>query len=99
VDILEFSAASPGSPGNDPTRVFLAYFAAKRARASRRFLCLAVPIMTALLVAAQAAAGWPAHGALIAQTALSVSVPAAAAVAEWRATRKLHALVRPAHLS
>jgi hypothetical protein len=99
VDILEFPAASTGMPGANPTTVFHAYFAAQRARASRRFLCAAIPAITALLVAVQATAGWLAHGALLAQTALSVGVPAAAAIAEWRATRKLHALVRSSHLS
>jgi len=100
VDILEFPAASStGTPSTNPAAVFRAYFDAQRARASRQFLCAAVPVLTGLLVVTQAAAGWLARGALLTQTALSVGVPAAAAVAEWRATRKLHALVRSAHLS
>ncbi|HJZ76326.1 MAG TPA: hypothetical protein VKE51_31540 [Vicinamibacterales bacterium] len=99
MDILEFPAASTGMASDNPATVFRAYFEAQRARASRQFLCAAVPVITGVLVAVQAAAGWLARGALLAQTALSLGVPAAAAVVEWRATRKLHALVRSAHLS
>ena len=96
VEILAVAAAGPtGTPSSvEPASVLRAYFAARRARAARRFLCCAVPVITIVLVGAQAAAGLLAHGAVLAQMAISGSVAAGAAVAEWRATRTFHALIR-----
>jgi hypothetical protein len=95
VEILAMAAAgSIGTGAVEPANVLRAYFAARRARAARRFLCCAVPVMTMLLVGVQAAAGLLAHGAVLAQMALSGAVAAGAAVAEWRATRTFHALIR-----
>jgi hypothetical protein len=76
-----------------PATVLRAYFDVRRARALRQFLCCSVPVLTVLLVAVQAAVGLLARGAVLAQTALSVCVPAAAVVAEWRAARRLRALI------
>ena len=95
VEILAVAAArSTGTGSVEPARVLRAYFAARRGRAARRFLCCAVPVMTMVLVGAQAAAGLLAHGAVLAQMAISGVVAAGAAVAEWRATRAFHALIR-----
>ena len=74
--------------------VLRAYFEAQRARASRRFLWRAVPIITLLLVAVQGADGLARGHSVAALLVLAASVAAGAAVGEWRAARKLHALVR-----
>jgi hypothetical protein len=100
VEIVAVTAAGSAGAGSvEPASVLRAYFAACRARTARRFLCCAVPLITMLLVGAQAAAGLLAHGALLhgallAQMAISGGVAAGAAVAEWRATRTFHALIR-----
>jgi hypothetical protein len=95
VEILECRASGVGGVMADrPARVLRAYFDARRARASRRFLSCAAPATTLMLIVVQAGAGLLARGALEAQAALTIAVPAAAAVAEWRAIRRLHALVR-----
>src|SRR4051812_20227005 len=94
MEVLALAADSSGTCSVGPANVLKAYFAARRARAARRFLCCAVPVMTMLLVGVQAAAGLLAHGAVLAQMALSGGVAAGAAVAEWRATRTFHALIR-----
>jgi hypothetical protein len=95
VEILQVSAAGlAGGSADGPAAVLRAYFEVRRARASRQFLCCTVPVMTLLLLAAQTTIGLAARGAVLAQAALSVVVPAAAAVAEWRAVRKLRALAR-----
>ena len=94
VEVLAVAVAGSAAGSIEPASVLKAYFAARRARAARRFLCCAVPVITMLLVGAQAAAGVLAHGALLAQMALSGGVAAGAAVAEWRATRTFHALIR-----
>jgi hypothetical protein len=95
VEILAVAAAGSAGTGSvESANVLRAYFAARRARAARRFLCCAVPVITMVLVGAQAAAGLLAHGAVLAQMAISGGVAAGAAVAEWRATRTFHALVR-----
>jgi hypothetical protein len=94
VEVLALAAAGSPAGSVEPANVLKAYFAAQRARAARRFLCCAVPVITMLLVGVQAAAGLLAHGALLAQMALSGGVAAGAAVAEWRATRTFHALIR-----
>src|SRR4051794_13085948 len=87
------AAAGPiGTGAVEPANVLRAYFAARRARAARRFLCCAVPVMTMLLVGVQAAAGLLAHGAVLAQMALSGAVGAGGGVAEGRATRPSPAL-------
>jgi hypothetical protein len=95
---VEIVALRPAGPARafteDPGTVLRAYFDARRARALRQFLCSAVPVLTVLLVAVQAAVGLLARGALLAQTALSVCVAAAAVLAEWRAARKLRALIQ-----
>lgn len=85
---------SAGTGSVEPANVLRAYFAARRARAARQFLCCAVPVITMVLVIAEAAAGLLAHGAVLAQMAISGGVAAGAAVAEWRATRTFHALIR-----
>ncbi len=95
VEILAVAAAgSAGAGSGEPANVLRAYFAARRARAARRFLCCAAPVITMLLVGAQATAGLLAHGAVLAQLAITGGVAAGAAVAEWRATRTFHALIR-----
>jgi len=95
VEILAVAAArSAGTGAVEPASVLRAYFAARRARAARRFLCRGVPVITIVLVGAQAAAGLVAHGAVLAQMAISGGVAAGAAVAEWRATRTFHTLIR-----
>ena len=95
VEILAVAAAGSAGTGSvESANVLRAYFVARRARAARRFLCCAVPVITMLLVCAQAAAGLLAHGALLAQMAISAGVAAGAAVAEWRATRTFHTLIR-----
>src|SRR5438128_10230096 len=94
MEVLALAAHSSGTGSVGPANVLTAYFAARRARAARRFLCCAVPVMTMLLVGVQAAAGLLAHGAVLAQSALSGAVAAGAAVAEWRATRTFRALIR-----
>ena len=95
VEIVALAAAgSSGTGSAEPASVLRAYFAARRARAARRFLCCAVTVITMLLVGVPAAAGLLAHGAVLAQMAVSGAVAAGAAVAEWRATRTFHALIR-----
>lgn len=95
VEILAVAAAGRAGTGSvEPASVLRAYFAARRARAARRFLCCAVPVIMVVLVGAQATAGLLAHGAVLAQMAISAGVAAGAAVAEWRATRTFHALIR-----
>src|SRR5689334_7105525 len=94
VEVLALAAAGSPVGSVEPANVLKAYFVAQRARAARRFLCCAVPVITMLLVGVQAAAGLLAHSALLAQMALSGGVAAGVAVAEWRATRAFHAFLR-----
>ena len=95
MEFLEFRP--PGADQAARTRtdsVLRAYFEAQRARASRRFLWRAVPIVMLLLLAVQRADGFASRQSVAALVVLAAAVAAGAAVGEWRAARKLHALVR-----
>jgi len=95
VEPLEFRAAGSDQTARERTSSVLhAYFEAQRARASRRFLWCAVPVITILLVAVQIADGLSTRQSLTAIVGLSAVVVASAAVGERRAARRLHALLR-----
>ena len=70
--------------------VLRAYFEAQRARALRRFLWRAVPVMTLLLVAVQVEDGLIAVSSIAGLIALAAVIVAAARVGESRAARRLH---------
>ena len=74
--------------------VLHAYADAERARMSRRFLWGAIPILSILLIAVQLADGLLARTSVTVLLALGTAVAAAAAIEEWRASKRLQTLIR-----
>jgi hypothetical protein len=93
MEILEVHMRECGGSSRVAT-VLHAYADAERARMSRRFLWGAIPIMTILLIAVQVADGLLARTSVAVILALGTAVAAAAAVEEWRASKRLRTLIR-----
>jgi hypothetical protein len=77
VEILKVRPVGHDGRYDHTASVLCAYFEAQRARASRRFLWCAVPIMTLLLIAVQFEDGLIAGSSVAALVALAATIVAA----------------------
>jgi len=95
VKVLELRVRESGdAAGARLATVLGAYADVERARTSRRLVWCAIPVLSILLIAVQASDGLLALASVERVLGLGAGVAAAAAREEWRAAKRLRALIR-----